>query len=124
MLAPAMASSRPRPRSPHRTKNGECCIVSISFAFFLIYGVAGCGHPATDAECVAIVDRIVELELKAQNVTDPTDIAKRRRTSLAMIGDGGTPDLRGCVGRHITDSALTCVRSARTAEEITEQCLK
>jgi hypothetical protein len=97
----------------------------VVFGVSLAALVSGCGHPATEAECQAIVERIVELELKAQKVTDPAEIAKRRGESLGASGDGGRPDvLQGCVGKHITDRALTCVRNAETASEITDRCLQ
>jgi hypothetical protein len=87
--------------------------------------LSACGHPATEAECQAIVERIVELELKAQKVTDPAEIAKRRGESLGTAGDGGKPDvLQGCIGKHITERALACVRNADTASEITDRCLQ
>jgi hypothetical protein len=86
---------------------------------------AGCGHPATEAECQTIVERIVELELKAQKVTDPTEIAKRRTESLGVAADGGKPEsLQGCIGRNITDRALVCVRNAQSASEISDRCLQ
>jgi hypothetical protein len=85
----------------------------------------GCGHPASEAECRVILERIVELELKAQKVNDPAEIAKRRTETLGIGADGGRSDmLDGCVGRHITDRALACVRNAETASEITEDCLQ
>jgi predicted protein tyrosine phosphatase len=88
-------------------------------------GVSACGHPASEAECQTIVERIVELELKAQNVTDPTEIAKRKNESLGL-GDGANKGevLKGCVGKHVTDRAITCVREAQTASEITDHCLQ
>jgi hypothetical protein len=87
--------------------------------------VAGCGHPASEAECEVIVDRIVELELKAQKVTDPGEIAKRRSESLGLAGDRGRAEvLKGCVGKRITDRALVCVREADNASEITDHCLQ
>jgi len=86
---------------------------------------SGCGHPATEAECQIIVERIVELELKAQHVTDPEEVAKRRGESLGISSDGGKPEfLEGCVGKHITERALACVRRAETASEITDRCLQ
>ena len=85
----------------------------------------GCGHPASEAECRAILERIVELELKAQMVSDPAEIAKRRTETLGQAADGGRSDLLdGCIGRHVTDRALACVRNAETAVEITEDCLQ
>lgn len=92
-------------------------------AFALL--AAACGHPASEAECRIILERIVELELKSQKVNDPAEIAKRRSESLGMSADGGRSDLLdGCVGRHITDRALACVQSAETASDITEHCLQ
>jgi hypothetical protein len=86
---------------------------------------AACGHPASEAECRIILERIVELELKSQKVNDPNELAKRRSEALGISSDGGKSDmLEGCVGRHITDRALACVKSAETASEITENCLQ
>jgi hypothetical protein len=96
-----------------------------ALAAALVPWAAGCGHPASEAECEVIVDRIVELELKAQKVTDPTEIAKRRAESIGASSDGGKPAvLEGCVGKHITDRALACVKGAETASEITDRCLQ
>jgi hypothetical protein len=87
--------------------------------------LAACGHPASEAECQTIVERIVELELKAQKITDPAEIAKRRAESIGVSGDGGKSEvLQGCIGRHITDRALECVKGAESASEITERCLR
>ena len=111
MVALAMASGRVVSRS----------LLAVAAALLL----PACGHPASEAECQAIVERIVELELKAQRITDPAEIAKRRGESLGASGDGGKPEvLSGCVGRHITDRALACVRNAETASEITDRCLQ
>jgi hypothetical protein len=85
-----------------------------------------CGHPATEAECQFILERIVALELKAQNVTDPNEAAKRRAEGLGLSGDGKVHGelFEGCVGKHITDRAMDCVRGASNAQEITDTCLK
>jgi hypothetical protein len=85
---------------------------------------AGCGRPATEAECGEILGHLVELELREQGVTDTAEIARRKEATLAG-GDAGLGALRsGCVGKRITESALTCVRSAQTADEVTETCLR
>ena len=101
------------------------CTASFLLGFSTILGTAACGHPATEQECRVIVDRIVELELKAQKDSDPAEIARRRRTSLGMT-DGAPPAslLQDCVGRHLTDRAMACVRSAQTAGDISERCLR
>lgn len=85
---------------------------------------AGCGHPATEAECQSILDRIVELELTAQRVTDPAEIAKRRKESLGVGAGEKSSLLQGCLGKHITDGALACVRTAQSSAEITDRCLQ
>ena len=100
---------------------------STGIAAGLLLGLlaAACGHPASEAECRVILERIVELELKSQKVNDPNELAKRRNEALGISADGGRSDLlEGCVGRHITDRALSCVKSAETASDITEHCLQ
>jgi hypothetical protein len=96
----------------------------LALAFGVVFSSA-CGHPASEAECRTILERIVELELKSQKVTDPAEVAKRRAESLGLSADGGrTEVLDGCIGRHITDRALACVRGAETAADITDRCLQ
>ena len=108
------------PRKPRGSRRGAFALLLAAASL-----LAGCGHPATEAECRVILERIVELELRAQKVNDPAEIAKRRNESLGISADGGRSDLLdGCVGRHITDRALACVQSAETASEITEHCLQ
>jgi hypothetical protein len=95
-------------------------------ALALSAGICACGHPATEGECQAILDRIVALELKAQRVTDPAEITKRRNESLGLGGakDAKSTVLQGCIGKRIADSALACVQSAETSAEITDRCLQ
>jgi hypothetical protein len=100
-------------------------VARLGLAALLALLASACGHPATEAECEAIVNRIVELELKAQKVTDPNEIAKRRSESLGLAGDKGKAEvLQGCIGKRITDRALVCVREADNASEITDRCLQ
>jgi hypothetical protein len=65
--------------------------------------------------------------MKAQNVIDPAEIAKRKTESLGLAdsGAGMAGDvLKGCIGKHITDRELECVREAKSASEITDRCLQ
>jgi hypothetical protein len=120
------------PRLPFRTVHRACRPARSRLAgrtlrilaVALLVG-AGCGHPASEAECQTIVERIVELELKAQNVTAPAEVAKRKGESFGL-GDAGTSGdiLKGCIGKHITDRAVACVREAQSAAEITDRCLQ
>jgi hypothetical protein len=83
--------------------------------------LAGCGHPATTQECEEIIDRIVEFELKQQNVTDPKVIAERKAARRKSQGD---EMLKKCVGRRITDRSMTCIRQADSQTQIENVCLR
>lgn len=82
--------------------------------------VSGCGHPASREECEAIFTRSAEIELRAQNVTDPKIIEER---TAAVREARGNELIDRCVGRRITDSAMTCVRGATTPEQV-DRCLE
>jgi hypothetical protein len=93
-------------------------------ALALAAAAAGCGHPATDAECREILDRIVDLELKAQHVTDPAEVVKRRKGLEESISSGTSGAYDGCRGKRITDKQMQCVRGASSVDQITDVCLK
>ncbi len=81
---------------------------------------AGCGHPASREECTVIFDRSAELELRAQRVTDPAMVEERVAAVRSARGD----ELIGkCVGRRITDRAMTCVKASQTDDEM-DHCLQ
>lgn len=82
--------------------------------------LAGCGHPATVDECNTIIAKSAELELKAQNVSDPTVIAQRTEAVKAARGE---ELLKRCVGKRITDRAVVCVSKAQTPKEV-DKCLE
>jgi len=81
--------------------------------------LSGCGRHATKADCELIVDRMVEVKLKAKNVTDPATIA----TMKADLRKDADADLQGCVGRRITDSAMACIKTADSQDAIIK-CLR
>lgn len=79
--------------------------------------VLACGRPATEAECDEIVVRITELELKAHGGDGATkEEVKATREALKKTS------LRECVGRRISDEAMACVRSAKSAQQIVDTC--
>ena len=83
-------------------------------------GSVGC-HRATEEDCEKILDRIVELELHDQGITDPKLVEVRK----AETRESKRADLiKGCVGKRISESALTCIRTAKKADEVTEKCLR
>ncbi len=90
------------------------------FALALVLaGTAGCGRHATKADCELIIDRMVEVKLKAKNITDPDAISKMQ----ADLRKDADTDLQGCVGRRITDSAMACIKTADSQDAIIK-CLR
>lgn len=84
----------------------------------LVALAAGCGHPATEAECLLVVDRNVELQIKAMT-TPPQDVEKEK----ARVRSEMEPMLKACVGKRITDGKLACVRGADTVVKV-DECLR
>jgi hypothetical protein len=81
--------------------------------------LAGCGRKATREDCEVVVDRNVELQLKALGVTDPAVVGKRRDEMRASMRE----DIDKCVGKRVTDGMMACVKQAETAEKI-DKCLR
>ena len=79
----------------------------------------GCGHPATVEECETIVERIAQLELQKRHPDKPELIQAEIAEAKAAVRESTAKD---CVGRRITDSAMQCVRSAQSSEQIVEDC--
>jgi hypothetical protein len=81
-----------------------------------------CGHPATEKECQEIADRVTQLELANSPVGKDPDTAKEQlERTRNWVKEG---QLKACVGRRITDAAMQCVRAAKKAEEITDNCFR
>ena len=88
-------------------------------ATFALLVLAGCGRPATKADCDEILDKSAMFELQLQHVTDSAEIKKRTEAVRAAQGE---QLLAKCVGRRITDKAMTCVRNATSSEQV-DRCL-
>jgi hypothetical protein len=84
-----------------------------------VLSLSGCGRKATREDCEAVVDKNVELQLKALGVTDAAVVSKRREEMRASMKD----DIEKCVGKRVTDSMLACVKAAETTEKI-DKCLR
>jgi hypothetical protein len=80
----------------------------------------GCGHKATEADCQLIVDRMVEVQLDKQGITDAED--RQRQKDILLSRTTGV-DNKDCLGRRITEGMLSCVRKAKSQDEITS-CLR
>ena len=79
----------------------------------------GCGRPVTEQECSEIVGRIAELELKQAPATGTAAIAAEVKATQAAFHDEAMKD---CVGKRVTEGALSCGRSATTAKQIVDEC--
>ena len=77
-------------------------------------------HQMTAQECGLVLDRIVELELAERGFRDPVLAGRRQAELRARFA----ADLTGCEGRHVTGDVSACVRSARSAEDISHRCLR
>jgi hypothetical protein len=85
----------------------------------LVVTALGCGHKASDADCQFILDRNVEVQMKAMHIADPVAVDKRKQEIHAELKS----QLTGCVGKRITDAMLACVARAQTAEDI-DACMR
>lgn len=78
------------------------------------------GKQATAEDCEQIVERMTELELQANRITDP-DIVRRQVAQTKQSFRERT--MKECVGRQIPDDAMSCIDAAKTPNEILSECL-
>lgn len=82
---------------------------------------AGCGvERATEADCVEILERIVELEIRELGYVDPALSERYRQSMRARY----TSRVEQCVGRPIPANALQCIHQVDTAEAVSHDCLR
>jgi hypothetical protein len=132
-----VAAMRPRRPGSQRflTGRGSACaaaslagrgflppVASVRTALLAASSLLGlaCGHPATRDDCEAIFKRSAEIELRAQNISDPKIIEER---TAAVREARGKDLIDRCAGRRITNGALECVRAATTAAQV-DRCLE
>lgn len=84
--------------------------------------LASCGRSkaATDADCAALFQRLVELELQERGFRDPALLERWRTEAQRKFA----PALAACRGRRLPASALACAALATTAEEVAHRCLR
>ncbi len=84
--------------------------------------LVGCGHPASDKEGQEIVERIATLEIeKSAGGSDSKTIGEQVDETKKALA---TNTLKDCVGKRITERAMRCVRSAKTSQQIVDDCFK
>ncbi len=84
----------------------------------LVFGVTACGRPATEAECQEILRIAAQLELKEQLGSEQLIESEVKEIEKNMR----EPMMQKCVGKRITDDALACIRAAKTADVLFEEC--
>jgi hypothetical protein len=102
------------PRAPTRARApfGAALIIALTFA--------ACGHRATEKECQEIVERVARLELERAKI-GPELMARE----LKIAKESFQKDIgRRCVGRRITEEAMSCVRRAKSSQEIEDVCFR
>ncbi len=83
--------------------------------------VSGCGHPATEKECREILRVAAQLELKS-HLEDSKQLIDQETAAIEAQMKG--PMMENCVGKRITEGALACMRTAKTADELFEECFQ
>jgi nitrous oxide reductase accessory protein NosL len=86
---------------------------------FCALALAACGRQATEEDCRAIIDKNVEIQMKSMNITDPDSIEKKKKEMRAEFES----ELKGCVGKRVTDSMMECVKRAQKPDEI-DKCMR
>jgi hypothetical protein len=94
-------------------------VVAAAIVLFAGLTLTGCGRKATREDCEAVVDKNVELQLKALGVVEPVTVAKRRDEMRTSMKD----DIDKCVGKRVTDAMISCVKNAESTEKI-DKCLR
>jgi hypothetical protein len=82
--------------------------------------LGSCGHRATEKECEEIVERVARLELERAKVGPEMLASELKIAKESFRKDMG----RRCVGRRVTEEAMSCVRSAKSSQEIEEVCFR
>lgn len=81
--------------------------------------LTGCGHPASVEECEIIVERIARLELEKREPNNPGRVQEEIEATKEELRNS---TMKNCVGKRITNAAMTCVKQAKTSQEIVEDC--
>jgi hypothetical protein len=108
-------SSRSRPSFP-----AIAAPLGRLFSFLLVFGALACGRPATQDECRVILRRAAELQLEEQFAASREVVQAELDAIEASMKDAM---MQKCVGKRITDGALSCVKRAKTSKELLDVCL-
>jgi hypothetical protein len=76
--------------------------------------LVGCGRAATEDDCKLIYEKNVEVEMRTLEKADEATIASKKK-ELQQAFDA---DIKQCVGKRITDAVMTCIKDAKTSEDM------
>jgi hypothetical protein len=115
---PQVADDRHAPASfcSHCSFGRLACRPARWVAVFLLV-LPACGRKATVEDCQRIVKRITELELK--NLVPEQQIGSEVSEAQQTFRQRALSD---CVGRRISENALTCVENATTTAALIDDC--
>lgn len=100
-------------RAPRR------CLIGGLAAALLV--VPACGRrAATPADCQALLNRLIDVELDESGFRDPV----LRARSQENLGRRFSADLERCEGLMVPGDLHACLTTARTTEEIVHRCLE
>jgi len=91
-----------------------------SSALLVLFFSVACGRPATESECQEILRTAAKLELKDRLGNESLIESELKEIEKSMR----EPMMKKCVGKRITESALACVRKAKTADQLFEDCFR
>ena len=92
----------------------------LTFLAWTALVTSGCGRPATLEDCQQIIEKVTVLELKENQIQDPTEVADYIKEAKAAFKDEAE---QRCIGKRISDKALACIARATKTEEVFEDCL-
>ena len=95
---------------------------ALSMALGFCVAIGGCrrGHPASEAECALLLDRMVDLELEERGFHDPALAAHWHAQARTRFRE----DLAACRGRALPPGALDCLGKAHSAERAAHDCFR
>lgn len=92
-----------------------------SVALAGLAALGGCHrHTASPADCRAILDRLVALELVEQGFHDPALLPRWQEELARRFAD----DLRRCRAVRVGNDLDVCLQGAHNPEEIAHHCVK
>jgi hypothetical protein len=87
----------------------------------LLTSMSGCHRHAADrADCAAVLDRLVELELEESGYRDAVVLARWTEEARRRFAT----DLERCPGLSVRDDLRACLAAARTSEAIVHGCVE